>query len=103
MSLGLPLLGLAAVSVLVGSQSAIVFAAMAVGGLVIATALLLRPGVQPPLTMSAMLGVLFVAIAGLAALRSNGTFPSSGPILAYGAVAAFVTVISARAALLSSR
>lgn len=98
LGLAVPLFGLAAISLKVGSQSTALFAAMATSGLVVATALMLRPGARPSLIASAFLGVLFAALSGLATWQSMGVFPSQGPTLAYGVVAAIVTVISARPA-----
>jgi hypothetical protein len=98
LGLSIPPFVLAGISLLVGSQSSIVFAALAICGLVAASGLLLRPGGRSPLVASAALGVLLAALAGVAASRSEGVFPSPLPTLAYGLVAALVAVISARAA-----
>jgi hypothetical protein len=98
LALAFPLFLLAALAVLVGSQSAVLFAAMAAAGLAVATALLMNPGGRPPILASVVLGVVFVVVAVFASLRSAGAFPSEGYILAYGAFAASAALISTIAA-----
>jgi carbonic anhydrase/acetyltransferase-like protein (isoleucine patch superfamily) len=102
LALALPMFGLAALSVLIGSQSVVLFAAMAAASLVQATALLTKPTARPRMFASVVLGVLFAVVAVLASLQS-GVFPPQGPTLVYGALAAFTAVISAIAASIGHR
>lgn len=95
LALTFPLVLLAGLAVLVGSQSAVLFAAMAAAGLALATALLTKPGARPPILASLVLGVVFAVIAGFASLRSAGAFPPEGYILVYGAFATSAALISA--------
>lgn len=98
LALTLPLVLLAALAVLLGSQSAVLFAAMATASLALATALLTYPNSRPPMLASVVLGVLFAVVAVFASLRSAGAFPAGWQILLYGAFAASTALISAIAA-----
>lgn len=98
LTLTFPLVLLAAFAVLVGSQSAVLFAAMAAAGLALATALLTNPSARRPILASLVLGVVFAVVAGIASLRSSGAVPPEGYILVYGAFAASAALISAIAA-----
>jgi hypothetical protein len=95
----LPLVLLAFLAVMVGSQSVILFAATAAGGLVVATALITKPTSRRRLVASVALGLVFAIIAVLAAQRSEGAFPSAQQDVAYGALAVITALISAIGAL----
>jgi hypothetical protein len=98
LALAFPLILLAAFAVLVGSQSAVLFATMAAAALAVATALLANPSGRTPILASVVLGVVFAVVAVFASLRSAGVFPSGEHILVFGAFAASVALISAIAA-----
>jgi hypothetical protein len=98
LALAFPLVSLAAFAVLVGSQSAVLFATMAAAGLAVATALLTNPSGRPPMLASVVLGVVFAVVPVFASLRFADAFPSGGHILVFGAFAASAALISAIAA-----
>ena len=98
LALTLPLVLLAAFTLLLGSESTVLFAAMATASLALATVLLTYPTSRPPMLASVGLGVTFAVVAVFASLRSDGAFPSGWHILVYGAFAASAAVISAIAA-----
>ena len=103
LTLALPLLWLAVLAVLVGSQSVIGFTVMAAAGLGLGLAILSGPTARPRILASVVLGMFFAVVAVLASLRSEGVFPSQGLTLVYGALAALTAAISAVAASIASR
>jgi len=85
LGLSFPLVLLAFLAVLVASESVILFAATAGGGLVAAASLITKPTSRPRLAASMALG------------------PSAQQDLAYGAFAVFTALISAAALATTSR
>ena len=103
LGLSFPLVLLAFLAVLVASESVILFAATAGGGLVAAASLITKPTSRPRLAASMAFGLVFAVIAVRASLESKGAFPSAQQDLAYGAFAVFTALISAAALATTSR
>jgi hypothetical protein len=93
--LAFPLLVLPFAAVLAGSGPALGLVAMPFVGLVLANALVTKPTARRVLIASVGSGLLFAVLAVLA--WQPGTFPPQMGLLAYGALAALTTLISAAA------